>query len=698
MNHSASLAIRLLLSCWLAAVAAAQEWRVVDRPTPVAAITYDTQRQCVQALDQRAELYEANDKRWLLRPAAAGLPTAGDVSICYDPARGRTVALVVANRLQPAATYEWDGFGWSLRTTQHAPVFSTHAITFDAARNVVLALGRNEVRGGMDTWTYDGVDWTLQSLLGPSVPQALQMTFDRARGLGVAMLSIFSGGTAFQTWEWNGAAWTQRVLATPLPRDFYAFGYDARRQRTVLAGGTGSKGLFADAWEYDGVAWRNVTGGALPMIFVGCTFAEHRNALQARSAAGDLYEWTGRTWQLGIQRERPPVTQMAWDAHRSSMICFGGSILLGPARTFFGDTWEHRGESWQKVGPLHAPAPRTGHALWSDGVDVWLWGGELQSTRQSNETWRFDGRDWILVPVAVPPPGRTLAGVAYDALRSRAVLFGGENNTGLLGDTWLFDGVAWTQMQPQSPPPARSKMAIAFDRGRGRTVLTHGRGANGPIADAWEWDGAQWQSIAAVATTSPFGRATLAYDAQQGELALFTAEIGQIGVFTFDGQAWTRRAGPAGYSPFGELQAATEGRGSLLIDSGTVWRRSASLAQANSFGPACPGGGMLAASVVPALGAEGFALDAWGLAPSAPALMLVGTAQVSLPLGSCTQLVGSPQSLLLAADARGNLRWSVAVPDLPVLRGVPVFAQLASLASGGGGMSLSRGLRLQIGD
>jgi hypothetical protein len=651
----------------------------------------------VQALDQRAELYEATDKRWLLRPAAQALPTSGEVSLCHDLVRRRTVALVVSNRLQPAATYEWDGLGWTLRTTQHAPVFSMHALTFDPVRNVVLALGRNEVRGGMDTWSYDGTDWSLLSLSGPPVPQSLQMTMDRARGIAVAMLSVFGTAAGFQTWEWNGTAWSQRLIATPALRDFYAYGYDEGRQRTLLACGTGSKGLQSDVWEYDGLAWRNITGGALPMIFVGCTYAAHRRALQARSAAGDLYEWNGATWQLAIQRERPPVTQMAWDPHRGSMICFGGAILLGPARTFFGDTWEHRGEGWQRIGPAHAPAPRTGHVLWSDGAAVWLWGGELASTRQSNETWRFDGRDWQLVPVALPPPGRALAGVAYDDVRGRAVLFGGENNTGFLGDTWLFDGVAWSQVTLATAPQARSKMAMALDRGRARVVLMHGRGAAGPIADAWEWDGVQWTSVASVSATSPFGRATLAYDAQQGQLALFTAEIGQIGVFTLDAAGWTRRQGPAGYSPFGELQAATEGRGSVLVDSGIVWRRSASLARAASYGTACANGGTLAAACVPAYDAPAFALEASGLAPLAPVLLLVGAAATSAPLGACTLLVGSPETVLLAADPLGNVRHALTIPDLPVLRGVPVFAQVASLTQGGS-VALSLGLRLQIGD
>src|SRR5881394_3903775 len=45
-----------------AAPAAAQDWRVVDRPTPTSAITYEATRQRLQVLDQRQELYEIDDK------------------------------------------------------------------------------------------------------------------------------------------------------------------------------------------------------------------------------------------------------------------------------------------------------------------------------------------------------------------------------------------------------------------------------------------------------------------------------------------------------------------------------------------------------------------------------------------------------------------------------------------------------------
>src|SRR5262249_45306937 len=98
-----------LLFALAAALPAQQDWRAVDGPSPTSTITYDPVCKRVQVLDQRHELYEASDKSWLLRPAASGLPPAGDLWICRDPVRRCTVALDIADHLQPMATFEWNG-------------------------------------------------------------------------------------------------------------------------------------------------------------------------------------------------------------------------------------------------------------------------------------------------------------------------------------------------------------------------------------------------------------------------------------------------------------------------------------------------------------------------------------------------------------------------------------------------------------
>jgi hypothetical protein len=687
-----------VLAAFGAVQAAAQDWRVVDRPTPTPAITYDAARQRLQVLDQRAELCEIDDKGWLRRPVGNGLPLTGDTRLVHDPLRACTVALNAPGRTAPLGTFEWDGRTWTPRQSAHVPALGALAATFDRARGVVLVLGRNDARQGMDTWTWNGIDWQLQTQNGPPVPSAFELAFDSQRGRAVAMLAVGSSSSPLQTWEWNGVQWTQPALATtPLQRSFYAFGYDEGARRMLLAGGSGTKGLMRDAWDYDGVAWRRLVAAPTPMTFVGCTYAAHRGALQARAANGDLWEWQGTDWARVALRELVPTSAMAPEPHRGGVLRFGGLIQLGPSVTFFGDTWQHFGAGWTRCQPVHAPSARAGHVLWSDGADAWLWGGVLPNTRQSNETWRFDGTDWTQLAPAQAPPGRADAGVAFDAARRRAVLFGGVNQVATLGDTWEFDGVNWLQAQPATSPPPRSKPALAFDAPRARVVLCHGLDPNGsPIPDGWQWDGAQWTAIAPVTATSPFGRVTMAFDAQRGRVVLYTEEIGQLGVWTFDGLAWTRLPGPTGFAPFGELAASATARGSVLLDTGITWRHGPSLARVEALGAACAGAAGLWAGTVPAFDAGDFGFELTGLGAGGPALLLLGTASANVAIGSCTLSVAQPLAMFVVADALGCARLSAAVPADPSLRGQSLFAQAANLAPAG--FALSAAMRLVFGD
>ena len=81
--------------------------------------------------------------------------------------------------------------------------------------------------------------------------------------------------------------------------------------------------------------------------------------------------------------------------------------------------------------------------------------------------------------------------MAYDEVRGRTVLFGGDNRgSSLLGDTWEWDGNDWTQMNDVGAG-GRSGHAMAFGaRPVGATsfeVLLFG-GQNGAAAlgDTWE--------------------------------------------------------------------------------------------------------------------------------------------------------------------------------------------------------------------
>jgi hypothetical protein len=87
--------------------------------------------------------------------------------------------------------------------------------------------------------------------------------------------------------------------------------------------------------------------------------------------------------------------------------------------------------------------------------------------------------------------------MAFDSLRSRTVLFGGDHiqpyALGALNDTWEWDGSQWTRDWTAAAPAPRAAQSMAFDSGRGRMVLFGGdNAATSPITlfnDTWELGG-----------------------------------------------------------------------------------------------------------------------------------------------------------------------------------------------------------------
>src|SRR5262249_48399734 len=133
-----------------------------------------------------------------------------------------------------------------------------------------------------------------------------------------------------------------------------------------------------------------------------------------------------------------------YDAARQRIVLFGGDDPFSGPGIVFGDTWEWDGNNWFQRSPTATPSPRSGHAM------------------------------------------------AYDAPRSRVVLFGGGSFIvgGGFQDTWEWNGNDWTQMTPVTSPSARAGHAMAFDAARGRVVMFHGNQYTS--SEVWEWDGSNW--------------------------------------------------------------------------------------------------------------------------------------------------------------------------------------------------------------
>ena len=333
-------------------------------------------------------------------------------------------------------------------------------------------------------------------------------------------------------------------LPQELPPIFgHAIALDAHRERLVLFGGADASSDLDGTWERSGDRW----------------------------------------WRCAPPVSPPPRREhaLAFDSARGVMVLFGGSHN----GTELGECWLYDGETWTLRTPTLAPGPRYGAAMTFDAARsrCVLFGGWGQGTLQG-DTWEWDGTSWTLRSPAHAPTARYGHAMVWSPAALRTLLFGGSDTAGLQptprNDTWEWDGVDWLQRATAHSPPVRWRHALAADPLRSRVVLFGGDDSSAR-ADAWEWDGIDWQQVAGLAvarllaagTWSPHDAAVLAVG------GAVNASNGYIPVphpvddvpRTFDGTAW-RQLAPWGCegSAFDSARAAIVALESA--SDGALWR------------------------------------------------------------------------------------------------------------------------------
>lgn len=209
--------------------------------------------------------------------------------------------------------------------------------------------------------------------------------------------------------------------------------------------------------------------------------------------------------------------------------------------------------AWTALTPLSTPSPRTEVGMESDTIGALLFGGQFGPGLVAyDELWRFDGTVWSQqVPTGgIAPPPRSRFATAWDAVRQRFVVFGGDGQYttgGTLGDTWEWDPSTstWTQAAPSSTPTPRIHARMAFDLVNLKVLLFGGRGAGN--AETWAWDGTDWTLL--LPSTVPPGReqAHLATNWSNATILMFGgatgAASGVLGdTWQWNGVDWTQLA------------------------------------------------------------------------------------------------------------------------------------------------------------
>ncbi len=165
------------------------------------------------------------------------------------------------------------------------------------------------------------------------------------------------------------------------------------------------------------------------------------------------------------------------------------------------------------------------------------------------------------------PQGRSGQGFAYDSVRRKVVLFGGQDvNGNFLNDVWEWDGAAktWTNVTPTSGPVPlpRSSFGMAYDPNRQKVVIYGGNVSTaysnvGIAGDTWEWDGATQTWTLATGATSIVSvglwASQMAYDPNLKQVILFGGQPywdypQNGGTYAWDGTTWNliTTSGPSG--------------------------------------------------------------------------------------------------------------------------------------------------------
>jgi cysteine-rich repeat protein len=274
--------------------------------------------------------------------------------------------------------------------------------------------------------------------------------------------------------------------------------------------------------------------------------------------------WQLRTGQPGARF----AGMMAYDPITGRVVMFGGTVLLAPPIDHAMWTWD--GTGWMPYVGLVPPLRHSG-AMSFDGTNIVLHGGGLR-----DDTWIFDGNGWTEY-TGPGPSRREMHRMVYDSKRQRIVMFGGfPAGVATMTGTWEWDGQArtWTQVMTANTPEERTNPVLAYDPIRERVVLTGGnRRADGTkLYDTWLYDGVSWTDVTSTAGTPPdLYNATALFDSASQQIVVFGPcdfMVSQCDVppstFLWDGSTWTTTAS-APESRRGLAQAVAMGDRALIF-------------------------------------------------------------------------------------------------------------------------------------
>lgn len=480
------------------------------------------------------DMWEWNGEEWIdITPSSGGPEPRLAHTMVYDLARSSAIMFGGQGALNELFndTWEWDGSSWTQMSPATVPsARAGHGSVYDQATQRAVMFGgfatlSPPIERLGDTWEWNGVDWLQRSpTTSPSPRGNPSMTYDTVLNRTV----LFGGtqsdddGSVDDTWHWDGTTWVEQFPATTTPPAlaFPELAFDVERGTTVLYAKKTGPGGPERTWGWDGVDWRVLRHNSVPRGGFAVSYDSNRGRVVLLASSSSTWEWTGIDWEPKDTTGSAPLAirdvAMEFDAARSKTILFGGSAVSTGAQD---STWLWDGEAWAEQTQLVLKPPaRSKHAMAYDSVRnrVVLFGGEGGADRLG-DTWEWDGMTWTQISTASAPEQRALHTMVFDPVSETVILHGGDSSGGAFvknfDDTWAFDGQDWVEVST-GPGNAPRIATLAFDAVR-RVVVGFGNLGSG--AANWEWDGQAFSEANVVGSPGPVA-GLLSYDAAGNRL------------------------------------------------------------------------------------------------------------------------------------------------------------------------------------
>jgi hypothetical protein len=250
----------------------------------------------------------------------------------------------------------------------------------------------------------------------------------------------------------------------------------------------------------------------------------------------ETWLWNGGRWLQRFPQTRPPARSahsMTFDPNHGRVFVFGGrveAIDKDSEPVFLNDLWAWSDEQWTRVDGDSAQKPSARHysGLAYDPVRDRLvmfggnkYGADGVAIDPNYETWEFDGTQWTNVTGEAPKVAKPI--LAWDPVNHDIVMLG-VDETATSGRMYRYNGTThvWTQVTPAALPTCINEGYLSYDTVKNRLVFFGGIcNANTPaIEEVWVWDGSTWAKLTTSPRTRGIGQAT-AFDPLRGEIVAY---------------------------------------------------------------------------------------------------------------------------------------------------------------------------------